>query len=314
MQMEFIVPAGESYIDLNLAASLLNRRAYKQRNTNFAIANMEFLGSGTGSIAIGKLPETWVSHNAYTKAEALWDEMNQQVLETNEGIEGRYADFKVYLDANMSGQSIQTQNNPTGKILTPVTGGFTEANFDESANPKANWDWSTIQVPNDPTGGTTTEYNLHMIGPSTGFSQGIITGYGLSRQRPQLDEPNTPGVGSPADWMTALFDVGEQMEELKTDLIDDNDRPPYAVGSPGGVSEFYPGGGNEYADVQVHGFCSYTSTTISGKNTIQGGMFGLGMMKISNNVVDSEGEGVEFNLLIHFVPGTHRGYMCGELK
>ncbi len=310
MQMEFVVPEGTSYIDINLAASLVNRRAYKQENTNFAIASFEFLGSGSGSVAIGKLPETWVAHNAYTKARALWNEMNDQVLDTNEGIQGRYADFKVYLDENMVSQTIQTANNPGGRILTPTSSsGWTQANFDESAAPKANWDWSTIQVPNDPASGVTTEYTLHMIGGASvaPASMGVIHGYGLSRSRPQLEEPNTPGALATGDWMTALFDDGEQLEELKTDLIDDNDRPPYAVGSPGGNSEFYPGGNSEFESLQVHGFCSYTGTTISGKNVIQGGMFGLGMCKIQNDT------GSTLNLLIHYVPGTHRGYLCEEL-
>lgn len=310
MQMEFVVPDGVSYIDLNLAASLINRRAYKQENTNFAVSSFEFLGSGSGTVAIAKLPETWVAHNAYTKARALWNEMNQQVLDTNDGIQGRYSDFKVYLDSDMKDETIQTSANSVGRILTPfISSDWTKANFDESAAPKANWDWSTIQVPNDPVSGTTREYNLHMVGALVvNSSMGVIHGYGLSRQRPQLDEPNTPGATAAGDWMTALFDDGEQLEELKTDLIDDNDRPPYAVGSPAGNSEFYPGGANEFDGLQVHGFCSYTTTTVSGKNSIQGGMFGLGMMKIQNNT------GNDLNLLVHMVPGNHRGYMVGELS
>ncbi len=307
MQIEFTVPQGRSYIDLNLAASLVNRRAYKQENTNFAVASFEFLGTGTGSVAIAKLPETWVAHNAYTKARALWNEMNDQVLDSNEGIQGRYQDFKVYLEEAMGVETIQTSANPNGKILTPLAGDWTSANFDESAAPKANWDWSTIQIPNDPASGTTTEYALHMVGPSSATSMGVIHGYALSRQRPQLDEPNTPGAGSTGDWMTALFDDGEQLEELKTDLIDDNDRPPYAVGNPGFNSEFYPGGSAEFDTLQVHGFCSYTATTVSAKNVIQGGMFGLGQLAIQNDT------GANLNLLVHLVPGTHRGYMCEAL-
>ncbi len=308
MQIEFTVPTGTSYIDINLAASLVNRRAYKQENTNFAVAKFDFFGSGTGTLAIGKLPETWVAHNAYTKARALWNEMNDQVLDTNEGIQGRYADFKVYLDAAMTSESIQTANNPTGKILTPLANGYTTANFDESVAPKANWDWSTIQVPNDPVSGVTSEYTLHMIGDSTASSQGVIRGYALSRARPQLDEPNSPGASASADWMTALFDDGEQLEELKTDLEEDNDRPPYPVGNPGAPSEFYPGGGNEFESLQVHDFCSFTTTTVSAKNTIQGGFFGLGMLALNNQT------GETLNLVMHLVPGTHRGYMCGELS
>ena len=50
MQMEFSVPAGVSYIDLNLCASIINRRAYKQRNTNWAVGSFEMLSANTLSL------------------------------------------------------------------------------------------------------------------------------------------------------------------------------------------------------------------------------------------------------------------------
>ena len=303
MQIEMSVPTGRSYVDLNLVASLINRRAYKQQGTNWAVSHFEMLAPGTGLFSIAKLPETWVCENALVKSRALWNKMNDQVLDENPAIDGKYADFKVYMDSEMKTHSIQTSNNPTGRILTPSIGSdWTQANFDESAAPKANWDWSTIQVPNDPTSGTTTEYTLHVVGTSTSDSMGIIQGYGLSRSRPQLESPNAPGATSTADWMTALFDAGENFEEIKTDLIEDNDRPPYAVGSPG-FSEYYPGGGNEYNDLQVHGFTQFTTTTVSNKTQISGGLFQLGMFAIENqteaNVV----------MLVHLLPGPHRGYL-----
>ena len=313
MQMEFVIPANtDVYLDLNLAASLINRRAYKQENTNWAVGKFEFLCNGLGTAAIAKLPETWIAQNAYKKSLALYNKMNDQVLEENEDIQGKYADYKVYLDTTMRGESIQTEGNPTGKIITPIvslpngTQTHTVASFDESASPKANWDWSTIQIPNDGAPGTTIEYDLHMVGDNTTDSMGIIDGYGLSRSRVQLEEPNTPGAGASGDWMTALFDDGDKFEEIKSDLVNDNDRPPYAVGSPGGISEFYPGGANEFGGLQLHGFCIFTATTVSNKNVIEGGMFGLGMMAIANNTDAS------MNMLVHMVPGEHRGYMVGD--
>ena len=308
MQMEFSVPAGVSYIDLNLCASIINRRAYKQRNTNWAVGSFEMLSANTGTFSIGKLPETWVCQNSLVKSGAMWDKMNEQVLDENPDIQGKYADFKVYLDAPMKAETIQTQANATGKILTPkVNGDWTAANFDESAAPKANWNWSTIRVPNDPVSGTTSEYTMHVLGGDTVDSVGIISGYGLSRSRPQLEDPNTPGAAATGDWMTALFDDGENFEEIKEDLVADNDRPPYAVGSPGGNSQFYPGGGSELSGVQVHGFSQFTATTVSNKTSIGGGLFGLGLVAISN------GTGGDVSMLLHLVPGSHRGYAVGEL-
>lgn len=306
MQIELIVPSGTSYVDLNLCASLVNRRAYKQENTNWMISGFEFLASSaaTGTVVIGKLQETWITENAYKKSRALWNEMQNQVLDDEPGIQGKYHDFKVYLNDDMRQQTIQSDGNPGGKILTPFIGGWTLADFTGAAPPRADWDWSTIQIPNDSAPGTTDEYRLHVVGPDTASSKGLITGYAKSRSRPQEQDPNVPtGEG----WMTELFDVGNNDEEIRDDLVDQNDRPPYALFGAASSREVYPGGSEEYDDLQVHGFCNFTSTTVSSKNSIQGGMFGLGMMKLQNNT------DIALNLLIHLVPGTHRGYMVEEL-
>ena len=53
MQMEFTIPQDESYIDLALAASILNRRGYKQQMTTWAVAQFELFA--TGRIVTGKL-------------------------------------------------------------------------------------------------------------------------------------------------------------------------------------------------------------------------------------------------------------------
>lgn len=302
MTVEFLIPNGDSYIDLALALSLVNRRAYKQENVSYAVRSFEFQASGTGTVAVGKLPDTWVYKNAYQKTRALYHEMNDQVLDEEEGIQGKYADFKIYMDTAQQAETIQTANNANGKILTPLIGGaYTSANFDGTGTIRANWDWSQLVIPNDPTGGTTTRYYLHATGASTATSKSLIEGYALSRARPQQQDPNTP---VDAGWMNDLFDDGQQLDELRADLADDNDRPPYAVVPHGTSGESYPGGSQEYPGVITHGFCNFTTTTVSGKNTITGGMFQNGLVKITN------GTGATMQCLVHMMPGDHRGYMC----
>ena len=171
MQMELSVPTGTSYVDLSLCASLVNRRAYKQENSNWAVGGFEFLAAGaaTGTVVIGKLPETWVAENAYTKSLALWNEMQAQVLDNEPDIKGKYHDFKVFLDEPMktewASSGIQTSTNAAGKILTPFVGDWTTADFTAAAAPRADWNWSEIQIPNDVTPGVTDDYYLHMLGP-----------------------------------------------------------------------------------------------------------------------------------------------------
>ncbi len=307
LQMNFVVPTGSSYIDLGLCASILNRRGYKQQDHTWGVAQFEFLGDGVGVVQVQKLPETWVFQNAYTKSKALWEEMNDQVLDQEESIRGRYADFKIYMDDNMRQQTIQDDANQAGRILTPVqaVGGanqWTLADF-SGGSPPADWNYSQLTIPNDPTSGATTNYYMHAVGPNTAASKGLIAGYELSRSRVQNPDPNVPTSNG---WMTDLFDVGEQLDELRDVIEDDNDRPPYANPSSGSTA-YYPGGSQEQPDLQVHSFCNFTPTTVSAKNRIQGGMFQNGLLKIVN------GSDATLSLIVHLMPGTHRGYYCEEM-
>ena len=305
MQIGLVVPAGESYVDLALCASIINRRGYKQECTSWAVGQFELFNSpgATGLVRIEKAPQTWVAQNAYTKSKALWDEMNQQVLETQPDISGKYADFKIGLDADHVLQSIQDSNNPGGTILTPaiIAGGattFTIADFNGALPPVADWDLSKLEIPNDPVSGTTTGYTMHLVGDNSPTSKGLITGYAFSRSRPNAREPNVPTVEG---WMNELFDDGEQLLEIRDNISEDNDRAPYPVAD--GFNEFYAGGANEFGGLQTHSFCNFSATTVSGKNTIMGGVFDYGLMKITNDTDAS------VTMIIHMLPGSHRGYM-----
>jgi hypothetical protein len=259
--LTFALANGVSYVDLNLAASIANRRAYKQEHSDWAVAGFTLYAQGTGNLTIWSLPDTWVCDNAYVKSKAMWEKMNEQVLDDEPDIQGKYNDFKVYMDSGMVAESIQTATNASGKISTPLTedpgtgdiqspavgvNSLTTADFTAGAAPRADWNFSTIQIPNDPASGVTSEFNLHVVGPNRSVvagdpvdSKGLITGYAKSRSRPQEQDPNAPlGDG----WMNELFDVGENNEEIREDLVEDNDCPPYAMFGAATTRESYPGG------------------------------------------------------------------------
>ncbi len=309
MQFQLELPAGTtSYVDLALLASIANRRGYKQQNTDWAVAQFELFNpsaSSTGIVSLQKLPETWVMDNAYTKSRALWDKMQDQVLDDQPSIIGAYHDFKIGMDADHCLQSIQTTANPGGRILTPQDelGGYTSADFTGAAPPRADWEFSQLTIPNDPATGVTTSYTMHAVGASTGASKGLIEGYAVSRSRPQTTEPNVSTLNG---WMNELFDDGEQLDDLKDIIENENNRAPYPVGNAQTATEFYPGGPNELPGLQVHSFCNFTSTTVSQKNSISGGMFRNGLIKVTNNI------GNAVAMIIHMLPGDHRGYMVEE--
>lgn len=320
--LTFMSQPGASYIDLNLAASIANRRAYKQQNSDWVVAGFTLYTGTTGAMSIWKIPDSWVAKNAYTKSLAKWKEMQDQVLDTEPDIAGKYHDFKVYIDGGMASENIQCAATPNGRILTPLTeqvtgpgGGtgvfqvpgpgqidsLTTADFTGASPPRADWNWSTIQIPNEATPGTTVEYSLHMVGANTATSKGLITGYAKSRSRPQEQDPNVPTGGG---WMNELFDLGDNDEEIRADLVEDNDRPPYALFGAATTREVYPGGSEEQSGLVMHSGSFVTTTTVGGTTHVSGGNFKCGLMKLQNTTL------TDCIVQVHLVPGNNRGYMC----
>ncbi len=303
------------YLDLSLAASLVNRRFYRQ-GVKWAVAGITIIAKGTGAINVSKVPETWVAHNAWKKSFAMWRKMNDQVLDDEPGIQGAYHDFKIYADETMIDAEIQ-QSTSAGVgpfILTPrdSLGNLTAADFTGVNAPRADWNYSTVQIPNDGAPGTTIEHTMHFVGDTTATSVGLINGYALSRSRPQHQDPNVPVDGG---WMNELFDLGENNEEIRADLVFDNDRAPYATYPADSGSEAYPGGSGEYPALQLVDTLEFTSTTVSGKNSIPGGIYSCGLIRIdAANNATAEGGFANYLIQVDLVPGGHRGYLCESMN
>ena len=88
---------GSSYIDLSQCASILNRRFYRQ-GINWVVSGIKIFSDVGGTVYVRKLPDTWVMRNAYTKAFAHWQKMNEESLDGNESIKPKFLDFKIYAD------------------------------------------------------------------------------------------------------------------------------------------------------------------------------------------------------------------------
>ena len=101
--LSLTVPNGSSTVDLSQAASLVNRRFYRQ-GINWVVSGFRFFRAGVAptpgtGVAVGKLPNTWVLGNAWEKAFRHWQELNKRAVEAGESLPGRFTDFKVYMDA-----------------------------------------------------------------------------------------------------------------------------------------------------------------------------------------------------------------------
>lgn len=313
-----------SYVDLSLAASAINRRFMRQ-GLNWAVAGFTFFNESVnqGSVRISKLPDSWSLCNAWVKSFNLWREMQDQVAEENESLRARYNDFKIYADRTMVDADIQSSYYAQdGEILMPVSGpGGT--GLPQYVLKYGDWDYSDITIPNDPAaGGAPTDYALHMIGPDVapgpGQSKGILLGYGNSRARPADIDPNRTDV---VGWMTSLFDVGEQLDEVQENFSDENDEPPYRVGAadPADVTHdkvYIPGASENLPSMAIHSALAFTATTISSKQQIGGTNALCGLLRIDSQGFDLSTTESSSNLFmqIHLVPGRHRGYMCQTMQ
>ena len=152
------------------------------------------------------------------------------MLEDNPSVEGKWNDFKVFMDAaHFSGGS--TDAGPDLNLLPRDSGG--------NAISTGEWNMSTFVRPQhevDPNTGlpeAADEFVGHMMGADVGSlapgstlnSAGIIQGYEDTRAL-VIPAPDVPAEMSDS-WMTILTDDGSQEPELAEVIEGENDNPPY---------------------------------------------------------------------------------------
>jgi hypothetical protein len=169
-------------LDISQCASLLNRRFYRQ-GLNWAVAGFTFITapSTSGLIGVQKIPDTWVSTNAWHKGFATWQKMNNEALEEAESVKPKFLDFKVFMDEIHAASGV-------GSNLTPYMGS------PSTALTVGTWDMSEMIIPNIASSavpGAVTELEILWTGgnyPGNGASGknsvSLIEGYAASRGLP----------------------------------------------------------------------------------------------------------------------------------
>ncbi len=269
---------------------------------SWVISDLELVTNGDATVSVSKLPDSWVMANAWVKAFHLWRESLDQVLDIDgHDIEGKYSDFKIFFDSTHEAAGI------AGNLL-PYD--FDIANADGSYD----WEGTVYQVPNDPVHGTTTGYNIHAIGPSVPTSKGMIAGYAASRRRPQPEDPNIVDVASPEMWMRELFDVGDNLEEIRDDIETLNDQPPYLIGNLEVATEFYPGG-----SVQAATYASFTQDILTTRANTSLAMDGTGPFLapcglIRLDIVHGTVAPTLINIFVQLAPGPVKGLLAEKMQ
>lgn len=307
------------YVDISQAASLVNRRFYRQ-GLNWAVAGFSLHTSnvdasvGTGSVSIAKIPSTWIASNGWEKAFRAWNRQQMDAVSDAGALSAvaKFRDFKIHADETHVLEGFSTNMKPGVLMATDNWEFYSEGE----------WEPSEIVLPNadlDPSSGARTEPRqnyLHMTGANeyvTGSgvaSRGIMEGYADSRAYPQSPDPVSPAIDSGNNWLRAMFDVGNDNEEITENATDTNDDLPYPQVD-------YPGGQTQAPGLQYHDNLNITTTTVSGKTTCRGTTVPCGLLRF--NIDSSLGAvapipGAEPApiawIQLHLVPGNHRGYLC----
>jgi len=316
MKMTFeLADSGVSFIDLGWAASILNRRAYKQ-GLRWYVNSMTIYANGDNrSVRVATLQNNWVTFQAWKKGKAMWDRMNDQVLDTEEGIQGRYHDYKIFMDrthlVNYENNGEQTNSSSLGKTLLPVVYNPNTGAPIWPAADNREWNYSEYVIPQDGGALPPIEAQITMNGgtslSTSARSVGLISGYALARARPNVRDPNAPETSGDS-WMNALFDVGGTDLEIRDNLVDENDQAPYPIVGDDSGQERYPGGESNLSGLELvtPPITSAAGTDYSGRTVIPGfaAPCGLIALKVDGAVT----------IQIELVPGFHRGYMVDEME
>lgn len=228
--------AGDSrvFIDTAKELSKCNRRLYEQGRM-YAYQGLTFIWKpdtagnvATIDVTVTTAGNSWIVHNAFVKAKALWNEMQDLVLDDNPSIAGKWRDFKVELH---SGQT-------TARMLSSRDGNGVLVQDGE-------WERSTFVMPQhvvDPVTGVplpAEEKHVVLIGADTGRVS-LVNAYQESRVTVQPVDPNVP-AGMSTSFFNLLTDSGSQEPELADIIEDEGDAPPYQVDNYPEVQLMQPG-------------------------------------------------------------------------
>jgi len=301
LTMLFEIPVGNSTIDLSQAASILNRRFYRQGITwavsGFRAYKPGATEAGAVGLTISKLPNTWTMSNGWEKSFRLWNKQQMEAIEEAgaESAVARFRDFKIHMDVthvtdgfsnNLLPQDDRVVQQPTPTLV-------------------GEWQHSEIVIPNYTADASGTEivpreFALHAVGAGYNtLSRGIVQGYADSRAYPQSPDPVSPVISSANNWMRDMFDVGSDNSEITGNATDRNDDLPY-------TQVEYPGGSTQLPGLQMVDAAYFSAGTNSNKLYLKGDTFPCGLVRVFSDQL--------ITLIVDLVPGHHKGYLCQPMQ
>lgn len=261
----YTVPNGDSYIDIAKDLSMVNRRLYRQGMV-YAIQDVQvglptaMRSSDIWQCSISGIPNSWIAQNAWTKASRIWRAQQKEYAEMLPGVQGKWADFKIFLD---------DVHEDSSNKLTPIAG-------DGADFTGGDWDHSKFVFDDD---GTERELKMHMIGSSNLADNnnesgiGLIHEYAHSRPNVHIAEPDVEGEVSDSIY-AKLLGTDEMTDMIGDNLEGDNDVPPYD-------QDEFPGGETN-ADA-AHPFQILAVSAQQSVGRAPGFIAPCGLLKVSTN-------------------------------
>lgn len=254
LRYELYVPAGGAtfYLDLAKDLSLQARKLHRQHRVYTVMGGLLSDSNQQASITINTAPNTWVTRTAVKRGFRMWQRMVRQ--HTSEAgvrlsqLEGKWADWKIFLDAAHQASGTTTFPRDGGTPGQPIS---TNGEWIYSRYVSEDVDWSALPAPGADR--NADEFYGHIVGSHSGASPnwvsvGLIESWLKSRPQPQAEPNVSPGYGIGDDPLTAIFDEADAQDEVLENLTDDNDEPPYDEDTFFG---YHPGAGGSQLQRQA---------------------------------------------------------------
>lgn len=219
-RLAFQLQDGDNYIDLAKALSLHHRTLVRQKQIFTVMGGMLADNSDEDLITVSTAPNTWYTRAAVNRAFKAWKNMRSKALANAEDTSGtgKFADFKVYLNAGGSGSYREA-------IATGQASARLELQDRE-------WTYSSLE---DETG---NDVQIQIVGPhNAGASRySATTGWINTRAQPNdANEPTMPdndGNGTldyKEDFINLMHDQSDGRPERLALAYEENDDSPYAL-------------------------------------------------------------------------------------
>ena len=224
-RLSFVGSGGTTqFIDIGLALSILNQRAYRQ-GVYYYVNSIELYNNEDAYVDIHTVPDTWYVRTAYRRAKKLFDQMNDRAIaQLGSDITPKYHDFKVYMS-----DLHRTTGNMDSKLfnINSASANYTADEWAYSQFKSADDDGDPVQQADN--------FYVHMLGGHTGSASnwtsiGVVKSYADTKVRMQAADPNLPATATiQADPLLNIVDYSseEQLNDVISGLADDNDSPPY---------------------------------------------------------------------------------------